>query len=292
MGKRRCFISAAYGDRLDVLQRVLDHLEVTWEWATSASLYQPTLDTVVDAISKADFVIGVLHDLARENVLLELGMAIGLNKPLMLLKAGESALPSDLSNFPHFATDLQDKKLLSFQLDLFIRGLEGKPRAKRTFPFASAGTSKLYDEPPPELFESALEQSVAAAINRAGGRVTIPTHGGRERIPDLLIPDLLMWLPQLDKDLLNPAAIEVANRAKLADLDSLQRRLASFIRSSGLRCGLIVVNSLSLERDLHKLPPIPYIFIISLSELKAKLETSELAVWLKKERNRLAHGVR
>jgi hypothetical protein len=140
---------------------------------------------------------------------------------------------------------------------------------------------------PPERFESAFEQSVAAAINRAGGRVTIPPRTGQERIPDLL-----MWLPQLDKDLFNPAAVEVVGDAKHADLETLQERLASFIRSTGLRCGLIVVNSISLERKIRQLSPIPYIFALTLHELKSKLDSSELAIWLKHERNRLAHGVR
>ncbi len=288
MSKRRCFISAKYGDRLDVLQRVLDHFEVAWEWATSAATLQPAVSTIVGAIKKADFVIGVLHDLtSRENVVLELGMAIGLNKSLLLLTSGEISLPSELSNFQHFTTDLQDEKILSFQLDLFLRSLESKRGTQRSFQWASTRVAKVEDEPPPELFESALEQSVAAAISRAGGRVTIPSRTGRESAPDLL-----MWLPQLDKDLFNPAAIEVAGRAKLAELAPMQLRLADFIRSSGLRCGLIVVNSVSLERELRKLPPIPYIFVLGLNELKSKLETSELAIWLRRERNRLAHGVR
>jgi hypothetical protein len=286
MRKRRCFISAAYGERLSALQRVLDDFEVNWDWARSVPLNQPTLRIVLDAISRADFVIGVLDNLApRENVLLELGMGIGLRKPVVLLRSGEAVIPSDLSDFPSFATDLEDGKLLSFQLDLFIRGLEKKGSAKRTFPFTSSKGHHLEDEPPPSRFASAIEQSVAAAITRAGGRVTVPARTGRQ-----MTPDLLMWLPQLDPDLLNPAAIEIATRETGSEF--LQQKLAEFVRSSGLRCGLIVANSISLERELRKRPPIPYIFVLSLNELRSKLEGSELSLWLKKERNRLAHGGR
>jgi hypothetical protein len=288
MRKRKCFISAAYGDQLQILQRVLDRLQVAWEWATSTSVDQPILNSVVDAVKKADFVIGVLHEPdARHNVLLELGMAIGLGKPFLLLKTADIELPSELSGSPQFTTDLKDERLLSFHLDLFLRSLEGKPRSKRTFPFAASKTATLNEIPPPAIFESAVEQSVAAAIGRAGGRVTIPSQTGEERTPDLL-----MWLPQLDKDLFNPAAIEVVGSPKLADLKTQQLRLAGFIRSTGIRCGLIVVNSISLEPEIGKLIPIPYVFVLTLHDLKTRLESSELASWVKRERNRLAHGVR
>lgn len=287
MAKLRCFISAGYGEELKMLQRALDQRDVAWEWAANTSVSQPILRSVVEAIKKANFVVGVLSDRhPSQNVMLELGMAVGLGKSLLLLKAGDTVVPSELSGFSLLATDLKDEKLLSFQLDLFLRSLESKPSSKRAFPFPSPSTAVADDLPAPELFESALEQSVAAAINRAGGRVTIPSRTGKERIPDLL-----MWLPQLDKDLFNPAAIEVVG-GKHADLNRVQERLASFIRSTGLRCGLIVVNSISLERKIRQLAPIPYIFILSLNELKSKLDSLELAIWLKHERNRLAHGVR
>jgi len=222
---------------LTVLQGVLDGLGVAWEWAISTSASQAILNSVVEAIKKSDFVVGVLHDRdPRENVMLELGMDIGIGKPLLLLKAGETVVPSELSGFSLLATDLGDEKLLSFQLDLFLRSLEGKPSSKRAFAFPAQSAARIDASPPPELFESALEQSVAAAITKAGGRVTIPSRTGKERTPDLL-----MWLPQIDKDLFNPAAIEVVGDVSHADLETMQRRLASFIRSAGLRCGLIVV---------------------------------------------------
>jgi hypothetical protein len=59
MRKHSCFISAAYDDELGTLQRVLDGLNVSWEWALTASPRQPIIDTIVNAIKNSDFVIGV-----------------------------------------------------------------------------------------------------------------------------------------------------------------------------------------------------------------------------------------
>jgi predicted nucleotide-binding protein len=101
MSKRKCFISAAYGEELKMLQRVLDRLDVAWEWAVSTSVSQPILNSVVEAIKKTNFVVGVLNDRSpRENVMLELGMAIGLGKPLLLFKAGQTVVPPNFPVFP------------------------------------------------------------------------------------------------------------------------------------------------------------------------------------------------
>jgi hypothetical protein len=289
MNRRRCFISAAYGGDLGVLQRVLDQNGIAWQWAETMPSRKPLLDSVIDAIRQSDFVVGILPGNApNANIMLELGIAIGHELPLLLLATGANAIPFALNTFSHFETELQNEKLLSFQLDLFLRSLTTKKSSKRTFTSRSSRASvEVKDEPAPALFHSALEQSVASAIQRAGGRVTIPSHSGRD-----ITPDLLMWLPQQDKELFNPAAVEVKSRIGVDDLLVLQFRLAEFVRASSMGCGLIIVKSINLVKSLARLPPIPYTFVIGLGEFKSKLEKVELASWLKRERNRLAHGVR
>jgi hypothetical protein len=218
----------------------------------------------VAAIKKADFVIGVFHDLApSSNVVVELGIAASLNKPMLLLNSGIRALPFDLSSYPYFTTDLQDEDILHLQLDGFLRSLR-RPHCGKAF----RAQGLIRDE----SFETALEQSVATAILRAGGRVTVPSCSGQSNIVDLLI-----WLPHQDKDLFNPAAVEVRDRAYPDELPALQRKLAEFVRSSGLGCGLIVVNSVNLERERRRLPPVPSVYVIGLQEMTSKLANSELA---------------
>jgi hypothetical protein len=67
------------------------------------------------------------------------------------------------------------------------------------------------------------------------------------------------------------------------ELPALQRKLAEFVRSAGLGCGLIVVNSVDLARERRRLAPVPTIYVISVHEMTSKLENSELASWLKGE---------
>lgn len=286
--RRRCFISAAYGTDLTTLQHALDDLGVAWEWTLSDAPDQPILPSVVSAIKRSDFVIGVLQERQPAgNVLFELGIAVGLGRPRLLLRVGTVELPTELGTSAVFDSNLTDRKLLEFHVDLFSRSLDTRLPPKRKPQSLKQGKKSVQHVPAPNLFGSALEQSVAAAIVGSGGRVTVPSRVGHERTPDLL-----MWMPQLDSELFNPAAIEVVGTTSTANLAALQLQFASFLQSSGIRCGLIVVNSISREKELQRLTPIPWIFALTLTDFKAKLKSGDLGRWARHERNRLAHGVR
>jgi hypothetical protein len=263
-------------------------LGVAWEWALSESSDKPILPSVVSAIKRTDFVIGVLQDdKPTGNVLFEIGIAVGLGKPRLLLRIGRAETPNQLGTSAVLDSDLTNAELLSFQVDLFLRSLDSKSASKRKHPTISQSPKPVQDMAAPGLFGSALEQAVAAAITRSGGRVTIPSRVGHERAPDLL-----MWMSHLDSELFNPAAIEVVGTVKVPELSRLHMQFASFLQTSGVRCGLIVVNSVLGEKELQRLTPIPWIFTITLAEFKARLGSGDLGRWARHERNRLAHGVR
>ncbi len=294
MSKWKCFISAKYGVELDVLQRVLESHEVDWQWAESTSPAKSIIESISDAIKRADFVIGIFSEVdINANVMLQLGMAIGREIPLLILSTGKNVLPFDLTAFRQFDTDLGDEKLLAFQIDLFLRSLNGtKQQKRRTSSSTSAHSTFVQGSPGLAFMASALERNVASAIQEAGGRVTVPSRTAKTQSSDLLTPDLLMWLPQQDKELFNPAAVEVKRTIGVNELPALQARLAEFVRTSSMGCGLIIVDSVNLARNMARLLPYPYIFVLGFGDFTSRLKRGELASWLKQERNRLAHGVR
>ena len=289
MARRRCFISARYGLDLSALQRALEQNEVEWQWAQNLPGGTSLMESISAAINSADFLVGVFsEDSVSPNVALDVGYALGRGVPVILLTTGAFAVPFDLASFRHLRTDLRDPKLLAFQIDLLLRSLDTPKRPKRSVdPHLSSPAGGIVGKPAPKLFDSALEQSIAAAIISAGGRVTVPdiSSGGQAA-------DLLMWLPELDKKLFNPAAIEAKRSIGLQDLPSVKKRFGQFVRTSGFGCGLIVVNSVALARNLSRVAPFPYVFLISLPDFKEKLGKGELGSWIREERNRLALGVR
>lgn len=288
MSKRRCFISAPYGDDLGVLQRVLDNEDVSWEWETFFP-GQLVVTTIIDAIRSADFVIGVLHETrAQSNNLLEIGAALGLGKPLLLLKRGEGGVPSTLAHLECLSTDLQDQKLLSFQVDMFLRSLDKRRTERRPNKPSSSERKRMPSNLPSLQLESALEQSLVDAVVASGGRVTAPSRKRAEYTPDLLI-----WLPDADAELLNPAVVEVTGLRDVADLVEKRERLSRFLLSSGLQCGIIALHDAkSSTFKLQDIRAIPGIYVVSIDALISMLAQDQLASWLRTERNRLAHGAR
>jgi hypothetical protein len=286
---QRCFISARYGVQLDTLQTVLDDANIEWAWAQNNRHGATAVETISQAIKRADFVVGVVtDDELNGNVMIEVGIAIGLEIPVLLLTTAKKPLPFDLASFRHFNTNLGNRKLLSLQLDLFIRSLApSKSDQRRPVTPSSGQLGRVRDRPAPKLFGSALEQNIAAAIHQAGGRVSIPSQSDQK-----VTPDLLMWLPEIDTELFNPAAIEAKKTIGAQDLPDLQQRLGEFVSNSNLGCGLIIVNSVFLARNLAKIMPHPFVFITSLGDFRSKLQQGELAAWIRQERNRLAHGSR
>jgi len=287
MARRRCFISAPYGTDLSALQRALEANQIDWQWAQNLPTNKPLSESVLSAISKAQFLVAVSADRGlNANVSFEIGYAIGQDVPVVLLSAGNIEVPFDMSAVRYLQTEINDEKLLTFQIDLLLRSLkEPRPRTKKPRPSSPKG----YGLGKASLIASAseLERFVANEIIDSGGRITIPTFSEKKQPADLL-----MWFPEQDKELFNPAAIEVKARVTRDELAAVHSRLGQFVRESGFGCGLVVIEDRASVENAGKAFPFPLVFVISVEEFQTKLRKGELGSWLRLERNRLAHGVR
>src|SRR5690348_10006168 len=103
-----CFISAPFGADLRGLPRVLDEMNIQWEWAKSHMAHSERLpDDLRKIIRGVDFVIGVLFGGALDsNTMFEIGVAVGATKPVLLLMADNVDLPSNLQVLPQLRAPL------------------------------------------------------------------------------------------------------------------------------------------------------------------------------------------
>jgi hypothetical protein len=86
---KSCFISAPFGANLGALTRVLDRAEIQWEWARSnLDLSDRLPGDLRKIIRGVDFVIGViLGGSGSDNTMFEVGLAVGMGKPVLLVVA-------------------------------------------------------------------------------------------------------------------------------------------------------------------------------------------------------------
>jgi len=297
---KTCFISAPFGVDLGVLPRVLDKLNINWEWAKGRSA---TSDSLLGDLRKiirmVDLVVAVLTNLPDDaNTLFEVGVAVGLGKPVLLLLAKDCELPFNLEPFPHVRVSLHDEKAIELHLDLLIRTIRSK---QGPFRYSSSGQmpvnpvragdkDRLGDRVSAHRQPGHhLEAEIVDLIEQAGGQVLLQN-------PDTpgFTPDLLVWFPNRDPELFNPAVIELKTypltRARLGKIED---QLTSYLRNTGVRTAIIVAPGIEAEEPKgFRGNPALNVFLIDLERFRQLLRTGQLANHLRQERNRAAHGLR
>lgn len=288
MSNRRCFITAPYGLDLSALQRALEAHGVNWQWAENLPNDISLMEAISTAIQDADFLLAVSSESTLSpSGFIEIGYALGRGIPVILLTTEGFDVPIDLATLRHLKTDLKDPKLLGFQVQLLLSSLDvpkGKRKAAHPTAFRQLKTPKVS----PRGYGSALEEAIATAVILAGGRVTLPERGSKEQAS----ADFLMWFPEIDKEFFNPAAIEVKSRIEIPKIAEIHARLGQFVTSSGLGCGLIVSEADVPTDRLPHLIPFPNVFITTRHKFEEALRSRKLGAWVRRERNRLVHGVR
>lgn len=129
-----CFISREYNvpdDILKSIQEVLSEYKIQYFDLYSESLGMSLSSGVINAISNAQIVIGVMTKNAS-NVLFELGLAIGMGKSVFLLIDDSEYIPSDLYGMTYIKINENLKENLALPLRFFIDGKRKNTRIDYT----------------------------------------------------------------------------------------------------------------------------------------------------------------
>jgi hypothetical protein len=291
---KTCYISAPLGEEITSITHALDHLNVKWDWANSRSPSQSLPGDLRSIISRVDFVLGVLKGADSDrNTLFEIGMAIGLGRPVFLVVPPTALTSENLPAVTILRADLNEQSAIQLHLELFLMRSDQvrkllQPEARNLKARRSPKFSGSADVKIKLSAGSTLENEVARIIMTSGGIVRQPPH----RTADTkYTPDLLFWQNTDETGLLNPAVVEVkSSLVDRAAVDALSNNLASYLRESGLSVALIITRSthpLTVAGTIHL-----NIFMLGLDEFKAHLLNGTLGPALIQTRNRAAHGSR
>lgn len=280
---RKCFISAEFGVPLNDVQDALQENDVDWQWSSSVSSNPSLVDSTIASIRSSDFQLTIVDaGPINADVMLEMGIAIGLGKPVLLLTTPNSAKFSDKDFVAHFETNLRDKSLLSLQIELFLKSAKNL-RAKRA-PKKHAPVTQTPRSHP--KFDSNLEASIATSISLSGGSFTVPDRKKGAKY----IPDLLMWMPSQDADLFNPAAIEVKGSFDRIEIKNTAQSLKEFIENSSMSCGLVVYEDGPISPEQQSAEVDPRIFFFRKDIFTNLLEKGHLSRAIFEQRNRRSLG--
>ncbi|MFK5582451.1 hypothetical protein [Serinicoccus sp. LYQ131] len=274
-------------------------------WLGLSEALADSVATVVDlalssdpvaTIRRSTFVIAFL-DGGTSSTLVDVGVALALKKPLLLVAEASSDIPDRLLGYPWLLTEGLAYEDLVLQIKGFASAFLPKPTTARdravkvlrtgphhflreTPPGRSESTSKpISRQPSREQFHSDTEFRVAQILSRAGATVV-----AQMREPSALsIPDLAASFPGLGPSF-STVLIEIA--ARQARLASKKSALRSAMEERGLQLGVLV----TLEEPEDAEPEFG-ILTISLQQLEDLVETNKLLPTLRILRNRVVHRI-
>jgi hypothetical protein len=300
MGKstlKTCYIAAPLGSdtlnlRSALATRGVKALEV------ADLLADPNVpETVESAIRDADFVCGVIpHGPAPATVYLELGMALGFGRPLLLFAEPGAELPVSLRGRPYARTSLASAEALDSHIETFLRhaGENGSPLTSVP-PLRRRNTAPL-------LMDSFLDQLAAweaqrtspsereivlylARVLEAAGYMA---STAREFSSDDARPDIAVWIDELHTTIGNPLAIEVF--AGSDRLMSRVTRLQSTLKELQSPLGLLIAWHRPYQFRVHGAPTEPIVVVMSVREIVEAVGNGDLARVLLDPRNAVIHS--
>jgi hypothetical protein len=290
--RHSCFISAPYGIDTSVLRHELTARNVEWADVTNIPVGATIIDAIRDAIERSDFLCVVVPSSTPSSTtgrwtLLEAGIAIGAGKPLLFIVDRNAPVPTDLVGFHYAMASATDAEAIRFHLDTFLKGLDKKTLAPRTTSVKRKPVGKRRSAP---RFHSTAESEVARLFENAGFLLHEAPHSdsGEYQV------DLAVWIDDLLPIFSSPILpVEVKrvfdSRARREAAD----RLRHFLLGTGAGVGLLVELT---ERDEHQqgawqsVGPPPFVFAVSVAELRRALESSGFVEQLIQSRNRAVHG--
>jgi len=240
-----------------------------------------------ELISSADIVFAVLQERNGPNVYFELGYALALGRPVVVI--GELAtLPTGAADQFWIRASLNDQRALSFQIQAFLENLNReKPRRRgpidpKARPTPPASIKLLAPWKP----DSRLEEELVRALARSPEVESImPQPRGPDRT---YIPDFAIWLASAQKEIGSPVVIDV-RALRLTDIDLVVERIRRYALASGVPTGLLVVSE-TRQPGIRVASVTPLIFVLALREALALLDSRQLIETLYRERNRFVHS--
>lgn len=240
-------------------------------------------------ITKADVVCAFLRDENSPNVYLELGYALGLPRPVVIISPS-STLPLGLADQFTINATLDDHPALTFQIQAFLANL-GRQKSGGRKPTASSGvrsksSAKLISS---EVPQSEVERDLLEALQHSFEIDSIAPQPRRDDDRGY-IPDFAIWLSAAPKTIESPVVIEVkGGHLGPAAIDRAVDQIRTYAQAGDVRTGLIVIKS-RRHRGPRVMSLAPLIFVFGLEEIRELLASGRLVETLRRERNRFAHS--
>jgi hypothetical protein len=278
-----CYISSPLLVDTTALRELLVELGVTPiaidELPTAGQAIAPTLQSWMRS---ASFVCAVLPAKQSANIFFEIGLALGLGRPVFTIAEESADIPVPIERLPYVKASLADIDSIRFHLEAFLASL---PKRSRRITAAAApvvsspqrsygGEAVPIDSKNISRLGLESEREVADLLGSVSTQVTLGAPVG-ERFE----ADMLIWLRDLDIGQGGPVLVEIKLGAKEQWPTRALRQIA-----------ILVTNAPDAEMTAY-LAGGGIVFSISIDGLRHEIAAGTLLDALRRLRNRIFHGV-
>jgi len=295
--KLRCYMSAPVFVDTHPLEQLFNEIGVRVDNAMAIAAAGQSIASVVRTlIQDADFVCGVFPDEGEvnPNVAMEIGMAIGMGRPVFMIKEGDQPLPMSLMDFSYVKSAPDQTEVIKYHLQAFIKNMESSTKA-----VLSKSNKKIKKHQVPtgmikdlrrrglnnQINEIELTHLIAKFFTEMGAQVTVDS-----KLEDGSRPDIVFWLNDVPLEFGAPIIAEIKRtRRSRGLLKDVAIQIENYLQVAQARVALVITLDETLEIDVL-LTPSGYIFGISLSKLLVLAEHGDLFGSLMRARNEYVHS--
>lgn len=242
------------------------------------------------AFRSVDFVIAFIGpERAVPNVILEIGIAVGMGRPVLLFAEQGAQIPFDLTGLTIRTVDPSNVESLIEEVDRFLESRTELQKLAFSAPLAvEQAPKRLRDVPPRAEIQrirnisahgaspAQLESELSRLLSSIGWTVAEARPSVRNQVPDLAV-----WIDEVQKDIGNPLAIEVKSSLRPIDLESVLAQVSRYLSSVGARAGIVLYAGPTLALRDNLAQTSPPIFAFSLEEFANLIERNRFPDALK-----------
>lgn len=290
-----CFISALASTDTSLLRRILSEVGVRSYDAYDFSIGDSIQEEITSKIKRADFAI-IVYSMQAPNVLYEMGICVGLGKPIFVIIPPDMEVPYFIQNRLHLRTDLKDSSALRITLSKFVQELTAtstKPKRKlaaRKSQIVSRHTLRDYLNKIHDLRKQGEGEEVESLVFQLFRSLALDVVRNEYSERDKGV-DLAIWSDALMPTLGNPLLIEVKSGPLSPNsIRQAEKQLQKYIAETDAKAAILLYLDKHNRRFSELSFSFPFIIRFDLEDFVNELSKHPFEEIVLAQRNRIVHG--
>ena len=290
---RNCYISAPIGTNIENIRSSLLERKVKLLSPSSIDVGRSVHSNVLDLISNADLVVGVLtRERRSESVIFELGQAVALDRQVVIFAPPKSGfIPFKLKQFPVIRINLRNRSAIDFAFDQILSAPPLPKKKERVEVHNSHGMGKRINTFLDKVRKAidandglGFEKVVAQAIRESGVEIVLEARLDNRAV------DIAVWSDVFQQIFGHPLLVELKlNLTNEAYARQSLKRCAEITAKHGSTWSLLLYGDGPPMTNKNWVSIAPTVLTISAYDLLSKMRDRSFVEVIMDLRNQRVH---